>query len=114
GTRTDYSASEDALRQVNEKAVNAQSTANSAVKRTGDTMSGALGIIGLKSTETGANVFVPDAESGNGIYAGTKEQWFRIFAKNGQAQIFDGVNIFSIYHEGNPPSAGDVGAISED
>ncbi len=108
GTRTDYSASEDALRQVNEKAVNAQSTANSAVKRAGDTMSGVLGIIGLKSTETGTNVFVPDAESGNGVYAGTKEQWFRIFAKEGLAQVFDGESIFKIYHTGNPPSVSEL------
>ncbi|HIF6163399.1 TPA: phage tail protein [Vibrio parahaemolyticus] len=108
GTRTDYSASEDALRQVNEKAVNAQSTANSAVKRAGDTMSGVLGIIGLRSTETGTNVFVPDAEGGNGIYAGTKEQWFRIFAKEGLAQVFDGESIFKIYHTGNPPSVSEL------
>ncbi len=107
GTRTDYSASESALGLVNTKA-------ESAVKRAGDTMLGVLGITGLKSAETGTNVFIPDAESGNGVYAGTKEQWFRIFAKNGLAQIFDGDNIFNIYHEGNPPSASDVGAISED
>lgn len=44
GTRTDYSASESALGQVNTKAVNAQSTANSAVKKSGDTMTGVLGI----------------------------------------------------------------------
>jgi len=95
-------ATPKAVHDVKETAENAQETANKAVKKAGDTMSGDLGIISLRSSKTSLSVFVPEAESGRGMYLGNTERWIRLFAKEGVAQVFDGTSIFEIFHQGNP------------
>lgn len=106
-------ATPKAVHEVNQTAENAQKTANKAVKKSGDTMTGDLGIIALKSAKTSSHVFVPDAEGGHGNYLGTVGQWIRLFAKEGVVQVFDGKSIFSIFHEGNAPKISQVPGLSQ-